>query len=126
MSKVKFPIHCSQNDEVTIGLATDVRNSLVVDAIRIIRRRSMPVRYQRALISLVQDSPYLRKMPDYILVSTMPRGDDEYDKEAGFKFARRKVVRSYNYRLWKVFDSLTDDAYSMADMAMAAEIAETV
>ena len=125
MSKVKFPIHCSQNDEVTIGLVTDVRHHLVNDAIRIIRR-SIPVRYQRALITMVADSPYLRKMPDYILVSTMPRGNDIYDKEAGFKFARRKVMRSYNYRLWKVFDSLTDDAYSMADMAMAAEIAETV
>lgn len=125
MSKVKFPIHCSQNDEVTIGLVTDVRRHLVNDAIRIIRR-STPVRYQRALITMVADSPYLSKMPDYILVSTMPRGDDVYDKEAGFKFARRKVVRSYNYRLWKVFDSLTDDAYSMADMAMAAEIAETI
>lgn len=125
MSKVKFPIHCSQNDEVTIGLVTDVRHHLVNDAIRIIRR-SIPVRYQRALITMVADSPYLSKMPDYILVSTMPRGDDVYDKEAGFKFARRKVVRSYNYRLWKVFDSLTDDAYSMADMAMAAEIAETI
>ena len=125
MSKVKFPIHCSQNDEVTIGLVTNVRQHLVNDAIRIIRR-STPVRYQRALITMVADSPYLSKMPDYILVSTMPRGDDVYDKEAGFKFARRKVVRSYNYRLWKVFDSLTDDAYSMADMAMAAEIAETI
>lgn len=117
MSKVKFPIRCSQNDEVTIGLATDVRNSLVVDAIRIIRHRSMPVRYQRALISLVQDSPYLRKMPDYILVSTMPRGDDEYDKEAGFKFARRKVMESYRYRLWKVFDCLADDGDAIANEA---------
>ena len=117
MSKVNFPIRCSQNDEVTIGLATDVRNSLVVDAIRIIRRRSMPVRYQRALISLVQDSPYLRKMPDYILVSTMPRGDDEYDKEAGFKFARRKVMESYRYRLWKVFDCLADDTDAISNEA---------
>lgn len=116
MSKVKFPIHCSQNDEVTIGLATDVRDSLVTDAIRIIRR-STPVRYQRALISLVVDSPYLRKMPDYILVSTMPRGDDEYDKEAGFKFARRKVMESYRYRLWKVFDCLADDTDAISNEA---------
>lgn len=116
MSKVKFPIHCSQNDEVTIGLVTDVRHHLVNDAIRIIRR-STPVRYQRALITMVADSPYLRKMPDYILVSTMPRGDDVYDKEAGFKFARRKVMESYRYRLWKVFDGLVDDADAITNEA---------
>lgn len=117
MSKVKFPIYCSQNDEVTIGLATDVRASLITDAIRIIRRSSMPVRYQRALISLVTDSPYLRKMPDYILVSTMPRGEDEYDKEAGFKFARRKVMESYKYRLWKVIGCLADDTDAVTNEA---------
>ena len=116
MSKVKFPIHCSQNDEVTIGLVTDVRHHLVNDAIRIIRR-STPVRYQRALITMVADSPYLRKMPDYILVSTMPRGEDVYDKEAGFKFARRKVMESYRYRLWKVFDRLVDDADAITNEA---------
>lgn len=116
MSKVKFPIHCSQNDEVTIGLVTDVRRHLVNDAIRIIRR-STPVRYQRALITMVADSPYLSKMPDYILVSTMPRGDDVYDKEAGFKFARRKVMESYRYRLWKVFDRLVDDADAITNEA---------
>lgn len=116
MSKVKFPIHCSQNDEVTIGLVTNVRHHLVNDAIRIIRR-STPVRYQRALITMVADSPYLRKMPDYILVSTMPRGDDVYDKEAGFKFARRKVMESYRYRLWKVFDCLVGDADAITNEA---------
>ena len=116
MSKVKFPIHCSQNDEVTIGLATDVRRHLVNDAIRIIRR-STPVRYQRALITMVADSHYLSKMPDYILVSTMPRGDDVYDKEAGFKFARRKVMESYRYRLWKVFDRLVEDADAITNEA---------
>lgn len=116
MSKVKFPIHCSQNDEVTIGLVTDVRRHLVNDAIRIIRR-STPVRYQRALITMVADSPYLSKMPDYILVSTMPRGDDVYDKEAGFKFARRKVMESYRYRLWKVFDRLVEDADAITNEA---------
>lgn len=116
MSKVKFPIHCSQNDEVTIGLVTNVRQHLVNDAIRIIRR-STPVRYQRALITMVADSPYLSKMPDYILVSTMPRGDDVYDKEAGFKFARRKVMESYRYRLWKVFDRLVEDADAITNEA---------
>lgn len=116
MSKVKFPIHCSQNDEVTIGLVTNVRQHLVNDAIRIIRR-SAPVRYQRALITMVADSPYLSKMPDYILVSTMPRGDDVYDREAGFKFARRKVMESYRYRLWKVFDRLVEDADAITNEA---------
>lgn len=124
MSKVKFPIYCSQNGQMTMGLATNVRNSLVADAVRIIRRRSIPTCYQRALICLVQDSSYLRKIPDYILVSTMPRGGDYYNKEAGFKFARRKVMQSYNYRLWRVFSYLADDADAIADIA--ADIAENI
>ena len=118
MSKERFSINYSQNDEVTIAMVQNVRNYLKADAAAIIYRRSMPTYQKRALIELLQNLPYLRKTPDYIMVSTMPRGGDVYDVEAGFLFAKKKAIQSYRYRLEKLLSYLADAADSTANEAV--------